>query len=58
MAQELCHLSNVVWNSKTVPDEWTNRLKDNLEKRLRREQAVFGSGRSYSGQILTLIEHH
>ena len=31
-----------------------NRLKDDLDKRLREEQALFCSGRSCSEQILTL----
>ena len=84
MAQELCHLLNIIWNSATVPDEWRkgmivrlpkrelsncncrleitllsvpgevlcsvllNRLKDNLDKRLREEKAGFCSGRSCS----------
>ena len=33
MAQELCHLFNIVWNSGTVPDEWRKDMIVRLSKR-------------------------
>ena len=33
MAQELCHLFNIVWNSETVPDEWRKGMIVGLPKK-------------------------
>ena len=33
MAQELCHLFNIVWNSGTVPDEWRKGMIIRLPKK-------------------------
>ena len=33
MAQELCHLFNIVWNSETVPDEWRKGMIVRLPKK-------------------------
>ena len=33
MAQELCHLFNMIWNSGTVQDEWRKRMIVRLPKK-------------------------